>query len=152
MNALCDHTDVKAVTFVGTSRVAELLSKRCRALNKRALCLGGAKNHLVAAPDCNIDMAAVDVVNSFAGCSGQRCMAASALLIIGKQPMLLEKIVENAKKLTLGQDHGQVGPVIDQISLEKILKYISDAERDGAKILLDGRHLGKLQTQGYWGR
>lgn len=72
--ALCDHPDVQAVTFVGTSHVAELVSKRCRNLNKRALALGGAKNHLIASPDANIDMTAQDIVSSFSGCSGQRCM------------------------------------------------------------------------------
>ncbi len=70
VNALCDHPLVKVVTFVGTSRVAELLTKRCRNLNKRILALGGAKNHLVAAPDCNVEMTSQDVVNSFSGCTG----------------------------------------------------------------------------------
>lgn len=69
---LCDHKDVKAVTFVGTSKVAELLSHRCRLINKRVLALGGAKNHLISAPDCNADMASSDIVASFCGCSGQR--------------------------------------------------------------------------------
>jgi acyl-CoA reductase-like NAD-dependent aldehyde dehydrogenase len=58
VNAICDNPLVKAVTFVGTSKVAELISQRCRTLNKRALALGGAKNHLVAAPDCNVEMTA----------------------------------------------------------------------------------------------
>lgn len=70
---LCDHKDVKAVTFVGTTKVAEILSHRCRFLNKRILALGGAKNHLISAPDCNLDMASSDIVASFTGCSGQRC-------------------------------------------------------------------------------
>merc|ERR1711884_324814 len=85
VEALCDHEDVKAVTFVGSTKVAEIVSKRCRALNKRVLALGGAKNHLVAVQDCDIDMASRDVVASFCGCAGQRCMAAANLLTVGKK-------------------------------------------------------------------
>ena len=117
---ITEHPDIKALTFVGTSHVAELLSKKGRALNKRVLALGGAKNHLVAYPDCNTDMASQDIVvssytspfymflnhasqNSFSGCSGQRCMAASVLLTVGKQNELVAKIIEKAKILTPGQ-------------------------------------------------
>ncbi|KAJ3100669.1 hypothetical protein HDU97_002012 [Phlyctochytrium planicorne] len=147
---LVDHPDVKAVTFVGTSHVAELLAKRGRALNKRVLALGGAKNHLVAYPDCNKEMASKDIVASFTGCSGQRCMAASALLVIGEQPDLIAKIVDKAKQLVPGQAGGatDMGPVIDEVSRDKILKYITEAEKLGAEILLDGR--GWSKSQGSW--
>ena len=149
--ALCDHPDIQAVTFVGTSRVAEIVSKRCRNLNKRALALGGAKNHLVAYPDCNVDMTAQDVVNSFAGCTGQRCMAASVLLTIGEQPTLLKAIVEKASKLTPGQSSaGHMGPVIDKLSQDRILRYIKESEESGAEILFDGRSWATSQKQGYW--
>ncbi|HYE74125.1 MAG TPA: aldehyde dehydrogenase family protein, partial [Blastocatellia bacterium] len=77
VNALCDNPGISAVTFVGSSKVAELVYKRCTALCKRVLALGGAKNHLVALSDCDVEMAASDVVSSFSGCAGQRCMAAS---------------------------------------------------------------------------
>lgn len=72
---LCEHEKVKAVTFVGTSRVAELINVKCTSLHKRSLCLGGAKNHLVAVHDCDIGMTAQDVVNSFTGCAGQRVLS-----------------------------------------------------------------------------
>ncbi|KAI9207673.1 Aldehyde/histidinol dehydrogenase [Polychytrium aggregatum] len=147
---LCEHADVNAVTFVGTSAVAELLMKQCRGLNKRVLALGGAKNHLVAYPDCNIDMTAQDVVSSFTGCSGQRCMAASVLLCIGEQPTLIESIVAKATSLTAGQSTGQVGPVIDEASLKRISSYISQAEENGEKILLDGRKWMNKGGSGFW--
>lgn len=70
VNALCDHPLVKVVTFVGSSKVADIVSKRCRNMNKRVLALGGAKNHLVAEQDCNVEMASRDVLNSFSGCTG----------------------------------------------------------------------------------
>ena len=152
VNALCDHPLVKAVTFVGTSRVAELVSRRCHALNKRVLALGGAKNHLVAAPDCNVDMTAQDVVSSFAGCAGQRCMAASVLLTIGERPDLYDAICKKAKLLHPGsKESTNMGPVIDKLSQDKILRYINDAElKYGAKVLLDGRHWAKEHSNGFW--
>lgn len=136
------------MTFVGTSAVAELVHKRCRNLNKRALALGGAKNHLIASPDCNIDMTSTDVVASFTGCTGQRCMAASVLLVIGKQEDLIKEIVSKASKLLPGQETGQIGPVIDAASLKKINSYISQAEKSNVEILLDGRSWDK--GTGFW--
>jgi malonate-semialdehyde dehydrogenase (acetylating) / methylmalonate-semialdehyde dehydrogenase len=149
---LCDHPDVKAVTFVGTTKVAELLYKRCRNLNKRVLCLGGAKNHLVASPDCDLEMTSTDVVASFVGCSGQRCMAASVLLLVGKQDQLLDMIVKKASAFSPGQEDKMMGPVIDDQSRLKILEYINDSEKYGAKILLDGRKWCELNEtrKGYW--
>lgn len=136
---LCDHPDVAAVTFVGSSHVAQLVARRCRALDKRVLALGGAKNHLVALPDADNEMAAKDIVASFAGCAGQRCMAASVLLIVGESTSLLDLIVEKTKELKRGTDAGQVGAVIDLASKNRILKYINEAEASGVKVLVDGR-------------
>lgn len=72
---LCQHPKVKVVTFVGTSHVAKLISQTCNALKKKCLALGGAKNHMISASDCHLEMTSQDVVNSFTGCAGQRCMA-----------------------------------------------------------------------------
>merc|ERR1719326_1013221 len=85
VNALVDHPDVKAFTFVGSTPVAKLLSQRCRAIPKKALCLGGAKNHLVVLPDADIEMTTGDIINSCFGSAGRRCMAASVMLTIGEQ-------------------------------------------------------------------
>jgi malonate-semialdehyde dehydrogenase (acetylating)/methylmalonate-semialdehyde dehydrogenase len=139
VEALCDHEDVKCVTFVGTTRVAESLAQRCRAKNKRVLALGGAKNHLISAPDRDLEMAASDIAASFTGCAGQRCMAASVLLTVGKQDDLVDLIAKKAATLTPGQGNGQMGPVIDKASRDRIVSYIDEAEKGGAKIVLDGR-------------
>jgi malonate-semialdehyde dehydrogenase (acetylating)/methylmalonate-semialdehyde dehydrogenase len=143
VEALIEHQDVRAVTFVGSSPVASIISSKCHKLNKRVLALGGAKNHLVALPDCSIPETARDIVVSSMGCAGQRCMAASVLLIVGNgvvQKKLLSSIVELANKIELGTESGQCGPVIDARSKEKILKYIDDSEsKCGAEILVDGR-------------
>ncbi|CAG8586502.1 140_t:CDS:2 [Acaulospora colombiana] len=144
VNAIVDHPDVKAVTFVGTSHVANLVSERCHRLGKRVLALGGAKNHLIAAPDCNIETTSTDVVNSFTGC------AASVLLIIGSHEELLDRIVAKASSLQPGSQSGEIGPVIDQQSLDKIISYIEASIKVGAKILVDGRSWTQNRTEGFW--
>lgn len=137
------YQNYSAVTFVGSSPVASIISSKCHTLNKRVLALGGAKNHLVALPDCSIPETARDIVVSAMGCAGQRCMAASVLLIVGNgssQKKLLSSVVELADQIQLGTGSGQCGPVIDSNSKDKILKYIHDAEtKYGAEILVDGR-------------
>jgi methylmalonic acid semialdehyde dehydrogenase len=143
VETLVDHPDVKAVTFVGTSTVAKSLQDRCHALGKRASCLGGAKNHLCILPDADFDMCSSDIMNSFAGSTGQRCMAASVCLQVGKKGSFAkfnEMLVAKAKALEAGQGPGQIGPAIDEISKQKILRYINEAvDRDGAELMVDGR-------------
>ena len=133
---------IQAVTFVGSSPIAKLVATTCRSLHKRCTALGGAKNHLVALDDCAVDATASDVCVSFAGCAGQRCMAASVLLLTpgDHQTAVIDALVAKAKAIQPGQGPGQLGPVIDDASYQKILKYIDLAEtNDQAQILLDGR-------------
>jgi acyl-CoA reductase-like NAD-dependent aldehyde dehydrogenase len=94
---------------------------------------------LVALPDCEVESASSDICVSFAGCAGQRCMAASVLLLDGEQDSLLNSLVEKASMIQPGSEPKQLGPVIDYASYQKIVSYIEDAETNGAKILLDGR-------------
>jgi len=151
VEAICDHPGIKAVTFVGSTKIAELVSKRCHVAGKRVLALGGAKNNLVALPDCNLEMCAQDIVNSYTGCTGQRCMAASALIVVGEQPELLKKLVEKSKELVPGQTGSRdLGPVIDKSSLDRITSYISGAEKMGNEILLDGRKWTEDKKEGFW--
>ncbi|XP_049848101.1 malonate-semialdehyde dehydrogenase 1-like [Schistocerca gregaria] len=162
VEAICDHPDITLVTFVGTSRVAEMVTHRCRLLNKHVLALGGAKNFLVAAQDCHVELTSSNVVSSFTGCTGQRCMAASALIIIGDQAQLLDLIVRKASMLRPKNkqdgvyDKDAIGPVIDGASKHKIISYIDQAEQNGSQILLDGREWYKASITseygegGYW--
>jgi methylmalonic acid semialdehyde dehydrogenase len=154
VDALIEHPTVKAVSFVGTSRVAKLVADKARVLNKRALCLGGAKNHLCVLPDANYDMCTTDIMNSFAGSTGQRCMAASVCVMVGpeeKFKLFMDLLVKKASALQAGQEPGQVGPVIDQASKDKILRYINEAEsRDGAQVLVDGRGWAAARPKGFW--
>jgi malonate-semialdehyde dehydrogenase (acetylating) / methylmalonate-semialdehyde dehydrogenase len=165
-SAMCTHPDISAVSFVGSSKIAEIVKTSAQRVNKRVLALGGAKNHLIALKDCDLNMASRDIVASFAGAAGQRCMAASALIIVDESGSdfassnsainntLLEKIVEGASKIALGQEPGQLGPVIDTIAMTRIKKYITEAvEKDGATLLLDGREPAipkHLNAKGNW--
>lgn len=157
VTSLIDHPLVKAVTFVGSSPVAKSVADRCHGWNKRCTALGGAKNHLIALPDCDIESASSDIVVSYAGCAGQRCMAASVLLIVGdekgkEQQTLLQKVIGKASAIQPGTEPGKMGPVIDEPSLNKILGYIEQSKKEGADILLDGRSwISQMaDTKGYW--
>jgi malonate-semialdehyde dehydrogenase (acetylating) / methylmalonate-semialdehyde dehydrogenase len=137
---LIRHEKVKAVTFVGSSPVAKIIAESAQL--KRCTALGGAKNHLVVLLNsADWEEAVHDIVVSFAGCAGQRCMAASVLLLIGERAdEFLDRIVAQAAELQAGTGPGQLGPVIDQASFEKITGYIERAESvEKAKVLLDGR-------------
>jgi len=142
--SLINNPTIKAVTFVGSTKVAEIVATEAHKLHKRVLSLGGAKNHLVALPDANVEQTAVDVVVSSMGCCGQRCMAAANLLVVdpdGTSGPLVDRIVELSKNLKAGQDKGELGPLINPASLEKVLKYIRESEEKyGGEILVDGRN------------
>lgn len=136
VEALCDHPEIKAVGFVGSTPVARAVYARASALGKRALCLGGAKNHLVVVPDADPEMTALNVVASSMGCAGQRCMAASTLIAVGDVDPILDQIVRTAAGMKLGTD---LGPVIDAAATARISRTIDDAARRGARVRLDGR-------------
>jgi len=148
VEALVDHPAVRALTFVGSSPVAREVAMRCRGRNKRCTALGGAKNYLVALGDCEPESAARDIVTSFAGCAGQRCMAASVLLLVGEQELLLDMVLEKAKHIPKGLEQGCMGPVIDGVANQRIRDYIRRAEENDVEILLDGRSWSA--PKGHW--
>jgi malonate-semialdehyde dehydrogenase (acetylating)/methylmalonate-semialdehyde dehydrogenase len=137
VEAICDHPDIKAVSFVGSTKVAKIVYKRATSSLKRCLALGGAKNHLLVLPDANPEMTASNVVASMSGCAGQRCMAASVMVGVDKVQHIIDRMVEEAKKIVPGDN---LGSVISAEAKKRIEGYIDEAERNGAKILLDGRH------------
>lgn len=136
VEAICDHPDIEAVSFVGSTKVAKIVYQRATHNYKRCLALGGAKNHLMVMPDAIPGMTAQNVAASMSGCAGQRCMAASAMVAVGETDHIIQKIVEEAKKIVPGEN---LGAVINKESKERIERYIKEAEEQGAKILLDGR-------------
>src|SRR4051812_6127286 len=138
VEAICDHPDIAAVSFVGSTRVAQIVYRRATGNLKPCLALGGAKNHLIVMPDADREMAATNIVASMSGCAGQRCMAASVMVAVSQTDHIIARMVEVAKKMVSGKD---VGPVISEASLERITRYINEAEAAGAKVLVDGRNV-----------
>ncbi len=137
VEAICDHPSIEAVSFVGSTKVAKIVYQRSTAHYKRCLALGGAKNHLMVLPDAIPGMTAQNVAASMSGCAGQRCMAASAMIGVGNVDHIIEKICDEARKVIPGEN---LGAVINKESQQRIEKYITEAEAQGAKILVDGRN------------
>ncbi len=142
--ALIDHPLVKAVGFVGSTPVAKAVYQRATGHGKRALCLGGAKNHLIVVPDADPAMTVKGVLDSFIGCAGQRCMAASLLVAVGDVDSLLEKVKAAARDVKIGAG---MGAIIDRAALERIEGIIGRATKDGAELAVDGRK--PLPPKGY---
>jgi malonate-semialdehyde dehydrogenase (acetylating) / methylmalonate-semialdehyde dehydrogenase len=136
VEAICDHPGIEAVSFVGSTKVAKIVYQRATKNYKRCLALGGAKNHLMVMPDAIPNMTAQNVAASMSGCAGQRCMAASAMIGVGNIDNIIDKICDEARKIVPGEN---LGAVISKESKERIEKYITEAEQQGAKILVDGR-------------
>ncbi|MEQ1555097.1 MAG: CoA-acylating methylmalonate-semialdehyde dehydrogenase, partial [Ferruginibacter sp.] len=137
VEAICDHSGIEAVSFVGSTKIAKVVYARASASFKRVLALGGAKNHLIVLPDAHPTMTATNVTASMSGCAGQRCMAASAMVAVGNVDHIIEQICAEAKKVIPGEN---LGAVISQTAKERIENYITEAEAQGAKILVDGRN------------
>jgi malonate-semialdehyde dehydrogenase (acetylating)/methylmalonate-semialdehyde dehydrogenase len=137
VEGLCSHTDIEAVSFVGSTKVAKLVYQQATHNLKRCIALGGAKNHLFVLPDANPTMTATNVTASMSGCAGQRCMAASAMLAVGDVSPIIAQICEEAKKVIVGKN---LGAVISKDAKNRIENYITEAEKQGAKILVDGRN------------
>ena len=148
VEAICDHPRIEAVSFVGSTRVAKIVYKRATSNLKRCVALGGAKNHLIVLPDAHVGMAAANIAASMSGCAGQRCMAASAMVGVGKVDHIVEQICKEARKIIPGEN---LGSVISAEAKDRIESYITEAEEQGAKILVDGRNtVVKGQEDGYY--
>ncbi len=136
VEGICGHPDIEAVSFVGSTKVAKIVYSKATGSLKRCVALGGAKNHLIVLPDANPSMTAENVTASMSGCAGQRCMAASAMVAVGEMNGIIDRICEEARKVVPGVN---LGAVISKEAKKRIEGYITDAEKDGAKILVDGR-------------
>ena len=136
VEAICDHPNIKAISFVGSTRIAKVVYKRSTASLKRCVALGGAKNHLLVLPDAHPEMTASNIIASMSGCAGQRCMAASVMVGVSQVQHIIDRMVVLAKEIIPGAN---LGSIISAEAKERIENYISQAETDGAKILLDGR-------------
>jgi len=144
VDALLDHKDVKAISFVGSTPVAKYIYQRGTANGKRVQAQGGAKNPVIVMPDADIQMAARIIADSVYGCAGQRCLAASNIVTVGdSKGTIKEALVEAAKNKTtgFGLDEGiEMGPVITPESKSRIEHLIGKGLDEGANLLLDGRN------------
>lgn len=136
VETLCEHEEIKAVSFVGSTQVAKKVYQKATSNLKRALCLGGAKNHLLVLPDADPEMTALNVVASMSGMAGQRCMAASVMVAVGDVDHIISKVVEKAKSVVPGKN---LGAIISKTAKDRIENYIDKAETMGAELRLDGR-------------
>jgi malonate-semialdehyde dehydrogenase (acetylating)/methylmalonate-semialdehyde dehydrogenase len=145
--ALCDHPGIEAITFVGSTAAAKQVYRRATGNLKRALCLGGAKNHVIVMPDADTEMAAGGVLAAMSGCTGQRCMAASVMVAVSKTDHVVKRLAEQARGLVVGRD---IGPVITASAKARIEGYITEAEQGGAAVLVDGRGRTVPGKEGGW--
>lgn len=149
VEALCGNPLVKAIGFVGSSPVAQSVYEKGTASGKRVLALGGSKNPIILMPDADPHLTPSGIVASFTGCAGQRCMAASLLLAVEPSDAFIRPLVEKAQTMKLGID---MGAIISEASLNRLRAAIDHAEKDGAKILVDGRKTAVPSEfkGGYW--
>src|SRR5947209_2074776 len=143
VDTLLDHPKVRAISFVGSTPIAKYIYARAGANGKRAQCQGGAKNHVIVLPDADMKMATQIISDSAFGCAGQRCLAVSVAVTVGEaQKAFRDSITEAAASLRVGNglDEGvQMGPVITPQSKSRVESLIGVGEKQGAKVLLDGR-------------
>ena len=143
VDALIEHPDVKAVSFVGSTPIANYIYETGARHGKRVQALGGAKNHMVVMPDADIDQAVDALIGAGYGSAGERCMAISVAVLVGDvADRLIPKLVERAKALKVlnGENlAAEMGPIVTQAAHERITGYIALGEQEGAKLLVDGR-------------
>ncbi|HEY2459719.1 MAG TPA: CoA-acylating methylmalonate-semialdehyde dehydrogenase [Candidatus Acidoferrum sp.] len=143
VDALCDHPQVRAVSFVGSTPVAKHVYARAAVAGKRMQCQGGAKNHVIILPDADMDLATQIVADSAFGCAGQRCLAVSVAVTVGAAQKTFRDAIANAAssiRVGNGADSGvQMGPVITPESKRRVASLISTGTTEGAKAILDGR-------------
>jgi malonate-semialdehyde dehydrogenase (acetylating)/methylmalonate-semialdehyde dehydrogenase len=143
VDALLDHPDVAAVSFVGSTPIARYIHQRASANGKRVQALGGAKNHAIVLPDADLDYASDHLVASAYGSAGERCMAISATVAVGDVGAALVEAVSAkaaAVKVGPGRDAGsEMGPVITAAARDRIVGLIDSGQRQGAQITVDGR-------------
>ncbi len=143
VNAICDHADIKAVSFVGSTKVGTHVYNRASLAGKRVQCMMGAKNHAVVLPDANKEQTLNAMAGAAFGAAGQRCMAASTAVLVGEARNWIPELVAKAKTLSVnaGKEAGtDVGPVISCSARERIEDMIESGIQQGATLELDGRN------------
>ncbi|KIH82987.1 CoA-acylating methylmalonate-semialdehyde dehydrogenase [Pseudomonas batumici] len=143
VDALIAHPKVDALSFVGSTPIAQYIYTEANKLGKRVQALGGAKNHLVVMPDADLDQATDALIGAAYGSAGERCMAISVAVVVGDiGDALVEKIADRAKKLVIGDGanpDSEMGPLVTAAHKEKVVGYINKGIEEGAQLVVDGR-------------
>lgn len=145
VDALITHQDVKAVSFVGSTQIAEYVYETATKHHKRVQAFGGAKNHCIVMPDANLDEASEAIVTAAYNCAGERCMAISVVVAVGDQvaDALVEKMQARIMKIKVGAgSHAgiEMGPLVTHAHREKVKSYIQTGKEEGATLVIDGSH------------
>ena len=159
VDALLEHPDVKAVSFVGSTPIANYIYETGAHHGKRVQALGGAKNHMVVMPDADLDQSLDALIGAAYGSAGERCMAISVAVLVGDvADKIMPKLIERTKALKVlnGENlAAEMGPIVTQQAHERITGYIALGVEEGATLLVDGRgfqgaHAGAGCEQGFW--
>ena len=152
VDALLTHPGIKSVSFVGSTPIAKYVYENGTKAGKRVQALGGAKNHMIVLPDADLELAADAAINAGFGSAGERCMAISAIIAV--EPIadqLIEKIKVRALKIKTGDGttNADMGPLVTKVHRDKVASYINAGEKDGAKVVVDGRNV-EMAGEGFW--
>jgi malonate-semialdehyde dehydrogenase (acetylating)/methylmalonate-semialdehyde dehydrogenase len=152
VDALLTHPGIKSISFVGSTSIAKYVYENGTKAGKRVQALGGAKNHMIVLPDADLELAADAAINAGFGSAGERCMAISAIIAV--EPIadqLIEKIKVRALKIKTGDGttNADMGPLVTKVHRDKVASYINAGEKDGAKVVVDGRNV-EVAGDGFW--
>ena len=154
VDALLQHPDIAAISFVGSTPIAEYIHSEAARRGKRVQALGGAKNHLVVMPDADVEQAADALSGAAYGSAGERCMAISVAVAVGEvADPLVAALKTRAEKLVIGDGmNGKVemGPLVTSAHRERVVGYIADGEKAGAKLVVDGRKHPIAKENGFF--
>jgi len=154
VDGLLEHPDIRSISFVGSTPIAQYIYETAAKNGKRVQALGGAKNHMLVLPDADLDLVADSAINAGFGSAGERCMAIS--VVVAVEPVadaLIEKITERMSKLTIGDGRRScdMGPLVTEQHRDKVASYIDIAAADGATVVVDGRGIEvDGAAEGFW--
>ena len=150
VDAILTNKDIQAVSFVGSTPIAKYIYENAAKNEKRVQALGGAKNHCVVMPDCDLDQAVNGLMGAAYGSAGERCMAQSVAVAVGNiGDQLVDKLAKKVDALKIGpgtDKTSEMGPLVTKEHLEKVKGYVDLGEKEGAKLVVDGRN---IKLQGY---
>ena len=153
VDAILEHPEIKAVSFVGSTPIAKYVYENATKHGKRAQALGGAKNHMIVLPDADVDMAADAAVSAAYGSAGERCMAISQVVAVGDvADRFIEAVKARIPKVKVGdgmQPDSEMGPLVTREHRDKVAGYVAGAADEGGKVIVDGRESAP-EGDGFW--